>query len=170
MGVDPIYNEQKIMALWIDNVKSYPCLYLQYRFLIYKTFLRPFIYPQPYYVLVDGMEEDSRPVQLSIEGLNPWNLTFFLRDSVIPFFFSAEYFNLLFRPLFWLITLILTTLFSIKKRNYITFFISLSGLLYITLYFFFLPAPDFRYAYYSIFSQILAIFIFLKQKISLDSK
>ncbi len=154
---------KETLDLWIQSVKSHPLLYLDYRFIVYRTFLRPFSYPEPYYVFVDGMDENPLPIKLPFEVLNPFGLSKLLKHYV-NFFADSKYLQLPFRPFFWLITLMVTTLWALHKRQRSMFLISASGLLYLILYFPVLPAPDFRYCYYAIFAQILAIYIALDRR------
>jgi len=163
----PDYNDPYIRTLWAQNVRSHPLSYLKYRLKVYITFLRPLNYPEPYYVFLDGMDENPLPFKLNFKVLNPFELTKILNDYIA---FTSSHIHLLFRPFFWLITLFITTLFLLQKRRYSTFLVALSGLLYLILYFPFLPAPDFRFCYYSIFAQIISIFIFLNQCFSLSSE
>jgi hypothetical protein len=152
--------DDQIPALWINSVESHPFLYLKYRLQVYTTFMRPFSYSEPYYVFVDGMDENPLPIKLPFEVLNPLGLSNLLKHYV-NFFATSKYLQLPFRPFFWLITLMATTLLSLHKRQRSMCLISTSGLLYLILYFPVLPAPDFRYCYYSIFAQILSIYIAL---------
>jgi hypothetical protein len=50
---------------------------------------------------------------------------------------------------------------SLVKKNFVASLICLSGVSYIGMYFLFLPAPDFRYAYWAIFAQSLSSFLLL---------
>ena len=154
-----------ILELWAQSVKSHPLLYLDYRLRVYKTFLRPFSYSGSYYVFVNGMDKNPLPIELSFEVLNPFGFTKLLRDYV-TFSATSKCFQLPFRPFFWLITLVGTTLLSFQKKQWQVCLIATSGLLYLILYFPVLPAPDFRYCYYSIFAQILSIFVILNNRYS----
>jgi hypothetical protein len=166
LNIDTQSKEEQILGLWTRSVISHPLLYLEYRLRVYRTFLRPLSYPEPYYVLLDGMDDiNPLPVELSFEVLNPFGLTTLLIDYV-TFFSSSKYYQLPFRPFFWLITLLLTTMLSAYKRQYSVCLIAASGLLYIISFFPVLPAPDFRYCYYSMFAQILSIYIGLDRHYS----
>jgi hypothetical protein len=155
---DPDYDDANIKTLWIKNVSSHPLLYLKYRLIVYRTFLRPFSYAEPYYPFCDGKDENPYSFRFSAEALNPLKFNTLLGDYVR---FASKNFNIFFRPFFWLITLAFTAVFSLQKRSPASFLVSLSGLSYLILYILFLPAPDFRYAYYAIFAQVLSVFMVL---------
>ena len=114
-------------------------------------------------MFVDGMDTNPLPIKLPFEVLNPFGLSKLLKHYV-NFFAASKYLQLPFRPFFWLITFMVTTLLSLHKRQWPVCLISASGLLYLILYFPVLPAPDFRYCYYSIFAQILSIYIALDRR------
>ncbi|MBR8830738.1 MAG: hypothetical protein N5P05_000971 [Chroococcopsis gigantea SAG 12.99] len=159
---NPSYRDPDIKRLWLQSVMGSPLRYLQYRAIVYRTFLRPFSYAEPSYYLYDTIEgQDIVPnyFRPSMKVINPLGTTQFLIDYVN---LSAQYLSILFRPFFWLLLLIFIAGFFLYKKDRFTFFVSLSGLLYLLMYFFFLPSPDFRYAYYSIFATITAIFGILK--------
>lgn len=158
----PDIQDHHIVDLWIQSIKSHPLLYLEYRFMAYKTFLRPFSYPDPYYVFLDGIEENPFSFNFPFDVLNPAGLTTILKDYVIDAS-TSKYTQIFFRPFFWLSMIMLTTLLALIQRNIVVFLVSVSGLLYLILYLIFIPAPDFRYCYYSIFAQILSIFLWVYQ-------
>jgi hypothetical protein len=160
---EPDSQDDQIPTLWIKSVESHPSLYLQYRLLVYMAFMRPFSYTEPYYVFVDGMDTNPLPIKLPFEVLNPFGLSKLLKHYV-NFFATSKYLQLPFRPFLWLITLMVTTLLALHKRQRSVCLISASGLLYLILYFPVLPAPDFRYCYYALFAQILSIYIALDRR------
>jgi hypothetical protein len=154
----PGYDDEGIKSLWITNVTSHPLLYLQYRLLVYRTFLRPLSYAEAYYPFCDGTDKNPFPDRFSAEPLNPFGLTALLKNYVL---FASKWVSIFFRPFFWLITLVLTCGLSFLKKNLAAELISASGICYILGYIPFLPAPDFRYAYWVIFAQILSGFLLL---------
>ena len=154
----PGYDDEGIKSLWISNVTSHPLLYLKYRLLVYRTFLRPLSYAEAYYPFCDGTDKNPFPDRFSAELLNPLGLTTLLEKYVR---LASQRLSIFFRPFFWLITLVLTCGLSFLKKNVQAELISASGICYILGYLPFLPAPDFRYAYWAIFAQILSGFLLL---------
>jgi hypothetical protein len=158
---EPDSQDHQIKALWGRTVSQHPFLYLKYRWIVYRTFLRPWRYPEPYYTFVDGLDDENfLPFKLSFQAFNLGGSAEILREYIT---LSSQYLQLFFRPFFWLLTLTITLIWSARQKATDAFLIALSGFLYLILYFFFLPAPDFRYCYYSIFAQILAIFMLINR-------
>lgn len=154
----PEGDDPSVFPAWLQTVSSHPLEYLEYRLIVYRTFLRPFSYAHPYYIFCDGTDNNPYPDRFSAEPANPLHLTKLLAHYVR---FAAKRFDLFFRPLFWLIALTVTAGLSLWKRNFPASLICLSGLFYLAAYLLFLPAPDFRYAYWAIFAQTLSSFLLL---------
>jgi len=145
-------NDAHMPSLWFRSVSSHPLLYLEYRFKVFKTFLRPYEYREPYYTYLDG--KDKSPWRFPVSF--PENTSSLKKALVRYLVVSSQVLDIFFRPFFWLIALIASSVFYFYRRFYIQFLLSLSGLFYLLGYILFLPAPDFRYAYYSIFALFFA--------------
>jgi hypothetical protein len=154
----PDDDDPNVFPAWLQAVRSHPFEYLEYRLVVYRTFLRPFSYAHPYYPFCDGTDANPYPDRFSAEPANPLHLTALL-DRYIRF--ASKKIDLFFRPFFWLIALTVTAGLSLWKRNFPASLICLSGIFYLAAYLLFLPAPDFRYAYWAIFAQTLSSFLLL---------
>ncbi|MBR8830737.1 MAG: hypothetical protein N5P05_000970 [Chroococcopsis gigantea SAG 12.99] len=158
----PDYKDPDIKRLWFRTVITHPLQYIQYRFIVYRTFLRPFKYEQTYYYIYDALhhqDNDADYFRPSMQVVNPLGITNYLIHYIT---LSSRIVSIFFRPLFWLIALFSLVGFSVYMTNKFVFLVSLSGLLYLLMYFFFLPSPDFRYAYYSILAATVGIFLSFK--------
>jgi len=87
--------------------------------------------------------------------------------------------NIFYYPWFWLaisLTEITIATFllirkKIKIKNIVSFFlVCISGISYVVLLFFIVPAPDFRYAYYLVVSTILSLFLLIKETYNFKTK
>jgi hypothetical protein len=152
----PDDGDRKIFPLWLQNVIAHPLEYLEYRLTVYRTFLRPFEYARPYYVFCDGRDPNPFPDRFSSEPANPIGLTNLLASYIG---LASKTLGLFFRPFFWLATLLVSAGISLWKKHLAAGLICLSGLCYLGAYLLFLPAPDFRYAYWAIFAQTLSCFL-----------
>ena len=152
----PDDDDPRIFPLWLQTLRAHASEYLAYRLIVYRTFLRPFSYLRPYYVFCDGRQPNQFPERFSSEPANALGLATVLRDYIG---LASKMLDFLFRPFFWLIALVVTAGLSLWKKTWVAGLICLSGLCYLGAYLLSLPAPDFRYAYWAIFAQMLGGFL-----------
>jgi hypothetical protein len=109
-------------------------------------------------VFCDGSEPNPFPGRFSSTPTDLLGSATLLRRYIA---LASGDFDLFFRPWFWLMALLTTTGAALWHKNFAASLIALSGLCYLAAYFLFLPAPDFRYAYWAIFAQVLSSFLLL---------
>jgi hypothetical protein len=144
---------------WMQSVLGDFSGYLKYRLTVYLTFLRPLSYSKAYYTFLTGVGLSPWPFKLPAGTLNFLGLSAALNNYIAS---ASAHCTLLFRPFFWLITLSFSVGILAYQKRWLPWLVAGSGWLYLLGYFFALPSPDFRYAYYAIFAQVLVVFIVSK--------
>jgi hypothetical protein len=164
---EPNNDDSTVYPSWLKTVGSSPLAYLRYRIIVYRTFLRTFGYLDPYNSFYDGRDPNPYPDKVSSEPANPLGLTDLLSHYMD---FASERLDPFFRPIFWLSALLITACVAIGRRNLAATLVCFSGISYLAAYLFALPAPDFRYAYWAIFAQVLSTFLLLSNSAALSEQ
>jgi hypothetical protein len=152
----PLIYTSSLRTVWLESIWRHPLDYVSFRLYAFNVQLRSPGVPPRYY-WNEGIVDNEF-------GFKPLDgpLTKIVRSCIN---FLGANFDVFFKPFFWawlnlVLTLLLWCRKSSQRRNVLIFF-NLSGLSYLSSYFFF-TGSDFRYSYWTtvitIFVSVIALF------------
>jgi hypothetical protein len=132
--------------IWLHAIIQHPAVYVFHRLAYFKQFLR-INEPSAYFYLFDNVIQNSfniahKPNALTV--LHIWYVQSFET-------------SILMKPWFWLAISLGLIVIAVRNQYIPMLLLTCSGLFYSIPYLFIGPAPDLRYAYWSIFSPLVGI-------------
>ncbi len=150
-----IDNDLKTLSLlkkdWLTAISEQPMAYLRHRWILFRCLL--------YDPLQIAYTVSMPPIkQYSGYALPLLKETWLGKIHNRIFDWTRKYLSVLFFPLSYVLANCIFIVFAARRRIWSSIALSVSALLYTSLYFFFAPSAIFRYVYWAVFATLLSLF------------